>query len=105
MFFLGFFVLNSVRLPWTNNDRNTNGNCGGAAGGNIHSGCQDTPWFVLLLPYFEGTTIANAFNYTVGSGGPLTGAGSSGSSGSAGLRDEARNSSMTIWRMFREAYA
>ena len=52
-----------------------NGNCGGSAGGNIHSGCQDTPWFVLLLPYFEGTTIANAFNFTVGSGGPTTGPG------------------------------
>jgi prepilin-type N-terminal cleavage/methylation domain-containing protein/prepilin-type processing-associated H-X9-DG protein len=52
-----------------------NGNCGGSAGGNIHSGCQDTPWFVLMLPYFEGTTIANAFNFAVGSGGPTTGPG------------------------------
>ena len=61
----------SVVMPYVY----ANGNCGGSAGGNIHSGCQDTPWFVLLLPYFEGTTIANAFNFTVGSGGPTTGPG------------------------------
>jgi len=61
----------SVVMPYVY----ANGNCGGSAGGNIHSGCQDTPWFVLLLPYFEGTTIANSFNFSVGSGGPTTGPG------------------------------
>ena len=47
----------------------------GQCSGNILSGCQDTPWFVLLLPYYEGTTIANAFNYTLGSAGPTLGPG------------------------------
>lgn len=35
--------------------------------------CQDTNWFILMLPQFEQTALANAFNYTVGSGGPLIG--------------------------------
>ena len=43
--------------------------------GNVLSGCQDTPWFVLLLPYYEQSTIANAFNYSLGSSGPLLGTG------------------------------
>jgi prepilin-type N-terminal cleavage/methylation domain-containing protein/prepilin-type processing-associated H-X9-DG protein len=33
--------------------------------------CQDTSWFVLMLPQFEQQTLANAFNYSVGVGGPL----------------------------------
>ena len=48
---------------------NGNGKCSG----NILNGCQDTPWFVLLLPYYEQSTIANAFNYSLGSSGPLLG--------------------------------
>jgi prepilin-type N-terminal cleavage/methylation domain-containing protein/prepilin-type processing-associated H-X9-DG protein len=35
--------------------------------------CQDTNWFILMLPQFEQGTLANAFNYTVGAGGPLIG--------------------------------
>ncbi len=38
-------------------------------GGNVFKGCQDTPWFCLLLGYFEQGTMANAFNYDVGIGG------------------------------------
>ena len=33
--------------------------------------CQDTSWFVLMLPMFEQGNLANAFNYQLGSGGPL----------------------------------
>ena len=44
--------------------------CGNGA---LLSGCQDTPWFVLLLPYYEGNTIFNAFNFSTGSSGPLSG--------------------------------
>ena len=46
---------------------------GQCANGALLSGCQDTPWFVLLLPYYEGSTTANAFNYSIGSEGPLLG--------------------------------
>jgi prepilin-type N-terminal cleavage/methylation domain-containing protein/prepilin-type processing-associated H-X9-DG protein len=35
--------------------------------------CQDTNWFILMLPQFEQGNLANAFNYTTGSGGPLIG--------------------------------
>jgi prepilin-type N-terminal cleavage/methylation domain-containing protein/prepilin-type processing-associated H-X9-DG protein len=38
--------------------------------GNVLSGCQDTPWFVLMLPQFEQTPLYNAFNFAVGSSGP-----------------------------------
>ena len=47
----------------------------GQCSGNVLSGCQDTPWFVLLLPYYEQSTIANSFNYTLGSAGPTIGFG------------------------------
>lgn len=46
---------------------------GQCANGALLSGCQDTPWFVLLLPYYEGSTISNAFNFSIGSSGPTTG--------------------------------
>jgi prepilin-type N-terminal cleavage/methylation domain-containing protein/prepilin-type processing-associated H-X9-DG protein len=32
--------------------------------------CQNTPWFVLMLPYFEQGSLYNAFNATVGMEGP-----------------------------------
>jgi prepilin-type N-terminal cleavage/methylation domain-containing protein/prepilin-type processing-associated H-X9-DG protein len=32
--------------------------------------CQNTPWFVLMLPYIEQTTLYNAFNASVGIEGP-----------------------------------
>ena len=40
-------------------------------GGNVLSGCQDTPWFVLMLPQFDQTPMYNAFNFAVGSSGPV----------------------------------
>lgn len=33
--------------------------------------CQDTSWFVLMLPQFEQQPLANAFNYSLGVGGPF----------------------------------
>ena len=33
--------------------------------------CQDTTWFILMLPQFEQQPLANAFNYQLGVGGPL----------------------------------
>lgn len=39
-------------------------------GGNVLSGCQDTPWFVLLLPQFEQQPMYNAFNFDLGAAGP-----------------------------------
>ncbi len=40
-------------------------------GGNVLRGCQDTPWFCLLLPQFEQAPLSNAFNFTLGTAGPL----------------------------------
>jgi prepilin-type processing-associated H-X9-DG protein len=34
------------------------------------NGCQNTPWFVLMLPYIEQTTMFNAINYSIGIEGP-----------------------------------
>src|SRR5436309_1810563 len=39
-------------------------------GGNVLSGCQDTPWFCLMLPQYEQVPLYNAFNFTIGSSGP-----------------------------------
>lgn len=33
--------------------------------------CQDTSWFVMMLPQFEQGPLSNAFNFDLGSGGPL----------------------------------
>jgi prepilin-type N-terminal cleavage/methylation domain-containing protein/prepilin-type processing-associated H-X9-DG protein len=44
-----------------------NGFCSKPGFGN---GCQNTPWFVLMLPYIEQTTMFNAINYSVGIEGP-----------------------------------
>src|SRR5450432_1768535 len=33
----------------------------------IFDNCQNTPWFVLMLPQFEQQNQANAFNYSLGS--------------------------------------
>ena len=35
--------------------------------------CQDTTWFILMLPQFEQQNLANAFNYDLGVGGPIVG--------------------------------
>jgi prepilin-type N-terminal cleavage/methylation domain-containing protein/prepilin-type processing-associated H-X9-DG protein len=36
------------------------------------SGCQDTNWFVMLLPQIEQGALSNAFNFTLGSVGPAS---------------------------------
>ena len=33
------------------------------------NGCQNTPWFVLMLPYIEQGALANAFNFSIGTEG------------------------------------
>jgi prepilin-type N-terminal cleavage/methylation domain-containing protein/prepilin-type processing-associated H-X9-DG protein len=35
--------------------------------------CQNTPWFVLMLPYIEQTTLYNSFNASIGMEGPQVG--------------------------------
>ncbi len=35
----------------------------------IFAGCQNTPWFVLMLAQFEQQALANAFNYSLGAEG------------------------------------
>ena len=35
------------------------------------SNCQSTTWFVLTLPYIEGGSLFNAFNFSIGSEGPM----------------------------------
>ena len=44
-----------------------NGFCTGFDFGN---GCQNTPWFSLMLPYIEQAALANAFNFAIGAEGP-----------------------------------
>jgi prepilin-type N-terminal cleavage/methylation domain-containing protein/prepilin-type processing-associated H-X9-DG protein len=44
-----------------------NGFCGGFGFGN---GCQETPWFVLMLPYIDQGPLYNAFNASIGTEGP-----------------------------------
>jgi len=39
-------------------------------GSDIFSECQNTPWFVLMLPYIEQGNLANSYNYQLGSEGP-----------------------------------
>jgi len=49
-----------------------NSPCSGFGFGNS---CQDTPWFILMLPYIEQQPLFNAFNAAVGAEGVLTGTG------------------------------
>jgi prepilin-type N-terminal cleavage/methylation domain-containing protein/prepilin-type processing-associated H-X9-DG protein len=35
------------------------------------SGCQNTPWFVLMLPQLEQQSLYNRFNFTLGTEGPV----------------------------------
>jgi prepilin-type N-terminal cleavage/methylation domain-containing protein/prepilin-type processing-associated H-X9-DG protein len=44
-----------------------NGLCSGFGFGN---GCQETPWFVLMLPYIEQGPLFSAFNASIGIEGP-----------------------------------
>ena len=41
--------------------------CNAAGGG---SGCQNTPWFVLMLPYIEQAPLYASFNASIGVEGP-----------------------------------
>jgi len=43
------------------------GYCSGLGFGN---GCQNTPWFVLMLPYIEQAPLYNSFNAAIGAEGP-----------------------------------
>jgi len=36
------------------------------------SGCQDTPWFVMMLPQLEQQAIYNHFNFALGTEGPVS---------------------------------
>jgi len=40
-------------------------------GTQIFGGCQNTPWFVLMLPFFEQEPLYDAFNFDLGSEGPV----------------------------------
>jgi prepilin-type N-terminal cleavage/methylation domain-containing protein/prepilin-type processing-associated H-X9-DG protein len=40
-------------------------------GTNVFSSCQNTPWFCLMLSYFEQGTLANSYNYSIGAEGPM----------------------------------
>jgi prepilin-type N-terminal cleavage/methylation domain-containing protein/prepilin-type processing-associated H-X9-DG protein len=44
------------------------GVCGSWGFGN---GCQNTPWFVMMLPYIEQGPLYNSWNATIGAEGPL----------------------------------
>jgi prepilin-type N-terminal cleavage/methylation domain-containing protein/prepilin-type processing-associated H-X9-DG protein len=39
-------------------------------GRSIFSGCQNTPWFCMLLPNFEQQALYNSFNFALGAEGP-----------------------------------
>jgi prepilin-type N-terminal cleavage/methylation domain-containing protein/prepilin-type processing-associated H-X9-DG protein len=36
------------------------------------NGCQNTPWFILMLPFIEQAPLFNAFNASIGTEGPMT---------------------------------
>jgi prepilin-type N-terminal cleavage/methylation domain-containing protein/prepilin-type processing-associated H-X9-DG protein len=40
-------------------------------GMNVFIGCQNTPWFVLLLPQLEQATFVNTVNFALGAEGPM----------------------------------
>ncbi len=40
-------------------------------GTQIFGGCQNTPWFILMLPQFEQQALYDSFNFVVGAEGPL----------------------------------
>jgi len=39
---------------------------------NFGNGCQNTPWFLLMLPQFEQGPLYSAFNFAIGSEGMMT---------------------------------
>ena len=46
------------------------GNNGLCAGFGFGNGCQETPWFILMLPYIEQGPLYSAFNASIGVEGP-----------------------------------
>jgi prepilin-type N-terminal cleavage/methylation domain-containing protein/prepilin-type processing-associated H-X9-DG protein len=68
---LGLAIANyesgNVCLPISDTFSNTNGFCSGFGFGN---GCQNTPWFVQMLPYIEQGPLYNSFNTSIGTEGP-----------------------------------
>jgi prepilin-type N-terminal cleavage/methylation domain-containing protein/prepilin-type processing-associated H-X9-DG protein len=44
---------------------------GHPCGRDIFSECQNTPWFCLMLPFIEQGTLANSYNFQLGSEGPF----------------------------------
>jgi prepilin-type processing-associated H-X9-DG protein len=48
-----------------------NANVAPCAGPGFGSNCQSTTWFVLTLPFVEGGNLYNAFNFAIGSEGPM----------------------------------
>src|SRR5262245_23430238 len=37
----------------------------------IWNGCQNTPWFMMMLAYIEETPLASAYSFDVGADGPI----------------------------------
>jgi prepilin-type N-terminal cleavage/methylation domain-containing protein/prepilin-type processing-associated H-X9-DG protein len=48
-----------------------NANVAPCTGFYFGSNCQSTTWFVLTLPFIEGGSLFNAFNFAIGSEGPM----------------------------------
>ena len=48
-----------------------NANVAPCTGPGFGSNCQNTTWFVLTLPFIEGGSLFNTFNFAVGSEGPM----------------------------------
>jgi prepilin-type N-terminal cleavage/methylation domain-containing protein/prepilin-type processing-associated H-X9-DG protein len=44
---------------------------GACSGPGALKSCQNTPWFVMMLPFIEQSTLYNAFNVALGSEGPV----------------------------------
>jgi prepilin-type N-terminal cleavage/methylation domain-containing protein/prepilin-type processing-associated H-X9-DG protein len=52
-----------------------NTNLGLCTSTNFGNNCQNTPWFTLMLSQFEQGTLYNALNFSIGTEGPMSGAG------------------------------
>ncbi len=44
----------------------------GVGSPSVFANSQNTPWFVLMLPFVEQGVLANSFNYDIGAEGPLS---------------------------------
>jgi prepilin-type N-terminal cleavage/methylation domain-containing protein/prepilin-type processing-associated H-X9-DG protein len=59
----------NLAFPSSKIFNSTNGVC---TSSDFGSNCQNTPWFVLMLPFLEQGNLANAFNLMIGAEGPMT---------------------------------